>query len=196
MPLIMIMINYELLYLQSLYEQSILSMFHVPPSERSQFSLCINCCLRFKKTKKKRKLLQDFYKNVCFCTRTRGFVVLCITVALLLWIEHVAEANKQLRRRRAKTGLRTLWTRLVSHPSASWGRVHTCSPRQQTSLLTSKLWSTASRQELQAVEASVPYGSRVASAAVTRSSSANQMRRVAASAFRRRKKSNILKHCW
>lgn len=26
--------------------------------------------------------MQDFYKNVCFCTRTRRFVVLCIMVAL------------------------------------------------------------------------------------------------------------------
>lgn len=51
--IIMIIINYELLYLQSLYEQSILSMFHVRPSERSQFSLCISCCLRFQKKKKK-----------------------------------------------------------------------------------------------------------------------------------------------
>lgn len=95
MPIIImiIIINYELLYLQSLYEQSILSMFHVRPSERSQFSLCISCCLRFQKEKKK-KQLQDFYKNVCFCTRTRGFVVLCITVALLLWIKHVADIRK------------------------------------------------------------------------------------------------------
>lgn len=26
--------------------------------------------------------MQDFYKNVCFCTRTRSFVVLCIMVAI------------------------------------------------------------------------------------------------------------------
>lgn len=74
MPIIMIMIiiNYELLYLQSLYKQSILSMFHVRPSERSQFSLCISCCLRFKKNKKSiARFLQKclfLYENKRFCS--------------------------------------------------------------------------------------------------------------------------------
>lgn len=55
--------------------KSILSMFHVRPSKRSQFSLCIGCCLK----------MQDFYKKCLFFlykNNKRFFVVLCIMVAL------------------------------------------------------------------------------------------------------------------
>lgn len=55
--------------LQAMYTVKVL--LHVRPYMRLQFSLCISCCLK----------MQDFYKNVCFCTRTRSFVVLCIMVA-------------------------------------------------------------------------------------------------------------------
>lgn len=95
MPIIImiIIINYELLYLQSLYEQSILSMFHRPSFRAVAVFTLYQLLFKISKGKKK-KQLQDFYKNVCFCTRTRGFVVLCITVALLLWIKHVADIRK------------------------------------------------------------------------------------------------------
>lgn len=114
MIMIMIIVNYELLYLQSLYEQSILSMFHVRPSERSQFSLCISCCLRFKT--KKKKTIARFLQKCLFCTRTRGFVVLCITVALLLWIKHVANVRKRT--------AELLSGKDRPHPSVSWGQLH------------------------------------------------------------------------
>lgn len=55
--------------LQAMYTVKVL--IHVCPYTRLQFSLCISCCLKCRIST----------KNVCFCTRTRGFVVLCIMVA-------------------------------------------------------------------------------------------------------------------
>ncbi len=75
------------------------------PYMQSQFSLCISCCLK----------MQDFYKNVCFCTRTRSFVVLCIMVAPLLWTRYVADTNSALKLSQlSATGLQTLLCRVHS----------------------------------------------------------------------------------
>lgn len=110
MPIIIIMIiiiNYELLYLQSLYEQSILSMFHVRPSERSQFSLCISCCLRFQKEKKKitiARFLQKclfLYENKRFCSTLYHGSPPPVDQTCSGY-----KKNQQLRRRRTNAGLK------------------------------------------------------------------------------------------
>lgn len=63
MPIILFKASTSNVYCQSPYY----SCLHAVCS----FHSVSNCCLK----------MQDFYKNVCFCTRTRSFVVLCIMVA-------------------------------------------------------------------------------------------------------------------
>lgn len=139
MPIIImiIIINYELLYLQSLYEQSILSMFHRPSFRAVAVFTLYQLLFKISKGKKKitiARFLQKclfLYENKRFCSTLYHGSPPPVDQTCSGY-----KKNQQLRRRRTNAGLKNsavlgesfLTSNLLTHlficPSASWGQLH------------------------------------------------------------------------